>query len=234
MPASPQCSGFYRLVGLRLYKRPQTARLRGQSMSMASRQNPADRGRAAPRLYLVTPQDPAGLAERLAQALDAADVAAVLLRLPQADERTQVNHAKALAPTVQGKGAALLLDGYPDLAVRAGADGAHLSGIDAFMAALATLKPARIAGCGRLATRHDAMLAAEAGADYVMFGGPAYRMLGEPDAPGRRPAFDAVAERVAWWAELFEVPCVGFAASLDELEPLAAAGADFIALGDCI
>jgi thiamine-phosphate pyrophosphorylase len=94
------------------------------------------------------------------------------------------------------------------------------------MTALAMLKPARIAGCGRLASRHDAMVVAEAGADYVMFG--------EPDATGHRPAFDAVAERVAWWAELFEVPCVGFAASLDELEPLVAAGADFIALGDCI
>ena len=70
------------------------------------------------------------------------------------------------------------------------------------------------------------MLAAEAGADYVMFG--------EPDAGGRRPAFDAVTERVAWWAELFEVPCVGFAAGLDEVEPLAAAGADFIAVGDCV
>jgi thiamine-phosphate pyrophosphorylase len=195
-------------------------------MSMASREKPADTRRPVPRLYLVTPQDPAGLADQLAQALDAADVAAVLLRLPQADERTQVNHAKALAPTVQGKGAALLLDGYPDLAARAGADGAHLNGIEAFMTALAMLKPARIAGGGRLATRHDAMVVAEAGADYVMFG--------EPDATGHRPAFDAVAERVAWWAELFEVPCVGFAASLDELEPLAAAGADFIALGDCI
>jgi len=195
-------------------------------MSMASRENPADPRRPAARLYLVAPQDPVGLAERLAQALDAADVAAVLLRLPQADERARVNHAKALAPTVQGKGAALLLDGYPDLAARAGADGAHLNGIEAFMTALAMLKPARIAGCGRLASRHDAMVVAETGADYVMFG--------EPDATGHRPAFDAVAERVAWWAELFEVPCVGFAASLDELEPLVAAGADFIALGDCI
>ncbi len=41
-------------------------------------------------------------------------------------------------------------------------------------------------------------------------------------------------ERVAWWAELFEVPCVGFAAGLDEVEPLAAAGADFMAVGDCV
>src|SRR5882724_4878671 len=184
MPASPQCSGFYRLVGLRLYKRPQTARLRGQSTSMASREKPADPRRPVPRLYLVTPQDPAGLADQLAQALDAADVAAVLLRLPQADERTQVNHAKALAPTVQDKGAALILDGHPDLAARAGADGAHLSGIDALRDALATLKPARIAGCGGLETRHDAMLAAEAGADYVMFG--------EPDENGNRPSFDAI------------------------------------------
>src|SRR4029450_1701100 len=93
-----RCPGFYRLVGLRLYKRPQTARLRGQSMSMASREKLADPRRPVPRLYLVTPQDPAGLADRLAQALDAADVAAVLLRLPQADERRRGNHAQTLAP----------------------------------------------------------------------------------------------------------------------------------------
>jgi thiamine-phosphate pyrophosphorylase len=203
---------------------------------MASRGKPAEARRPAPRLYLVTPQDPAGLADLLAQgllaegllaqALGAADIAAVLLRLPPGDERGQVNHAKALAPTVQHKGAAFLLDGHPDLAARAGADGAHLDGIDALKSALATLKPERIAGCGGLDTRHDAMLAAEAGADYVMFG--------EPDAAGRRPSFDAITERVAWWAEVFEIPCVGFAASLDEVEPLVAAGADFVAVGGCV
>ncbi len=105
-------------------------------------------------------------------------------------------------------------------------DGAHVSGPAALEVALAALKPARIVGCGGLDTRHDAMLAAEAGADYVMFG--------EPDANGDRPSFAAIADRVAWWAELFEVPCVGFAASLDEVEPLAAAGADFVAVGDCV
>jgi thiamine-phosphate pyrophosphorylase len=193
---------------------------------MASRGNPAAPRRPAPRLYLVTPQDTAGLADKLAQALGAADVAAVLLRLPQTDERTHVNQAKALAPIVQDKGAALILDGHPDLAVRAGADGAHLTGTDALNEALATLKPARIAGCGGLESRHDAMLAAEAGADYVMFG--------EPDENGSRPSFEAIAERIAWWAEVFEIPCVGFAASLDEVEPLAQAGADFIAVGDCV
>ncbi len=193
---------------------------------MASRGNPAEARRPAARLYLVTPPDPAGLAGPLADALAAADVAAVLLRLPATDERTQVDHAKAVAPTVQDKGAALLLDGHPDLVARAGADGAHVSGPAALEVALAALKSARIVGCGGLDTRHDAMLAAEAGADYVMFG--------EPDANGDRPSFAAIADRVAWWAELFEVPCVGFAASLDEVEPLAAAGADFVAVGDCV
>jgi thiamine-phosphate pyrophosphorylase len=174
----------------------------------------------------VVPQDVAGLANQLADALGAADIAAVLLRLPATDERGQVNHVKALAPTVQNRGAALLLDGHPDLVARAGADGSHLSGIEALGSAIATLKPARIAGCGGLETRHEAMVAAEAGADYVMFG--------EPDTSGGRPAFEAIAQRVAWWAEVFEIPCVGFAATLDEVEPLAAAGADFIAMGDCV
>jgi thiamine-phosphate pyrophosphorylase len=192
---------------------------------MAS-QKAAETRRPAPRLYLVAPRDAAGLANQLADALGAADIAAVLLRLPATDERGQVNHVKALAPTVQNRGAALLLDGHPDLAARAGADGSHLSGIEALGSAIATLKPARIAGCGGLETRHEAMVAAEAGADYVMFG--------EPDTSGGRPAFQAIAQRVAWWAEVFEIPCVGFAATLDEVEPLAAAGADFIAIGDCV
>jgi thiamine-phosphate pyrophosphorylase len=156
----------------------------------------------------------------------AVDIAAVLLRSRDPDERTRIDHAKALAPPVQGKGAALLLDGDADLVARAGADGAHLTGFDAFKPALATLKPDRIAGCGGLGTRHDAMLAAEAGADYVMFG--------EPDGAGERPSLAAITDRLSWWAEVFEVPCVGFAASLNEVGPLAAAGADFVALGDCV
>jgi thiamine-phosphate pyrophosphorylase len=177
-------------------------------------------------LCLVTPQDPTRLAGALAQTLGAIDIAAVLLRLPEADEHTQADLVKAIAPVVQDQGVALLLHRHPDLAMRAGADGAHLDGIDELTAALATLKPERIAGCGRLETRHDAMLAAEAGADYVMFG--------EPGPTGRRPSFDAVIERVGWWAELFEIPCIGFAASLDEVGPLATAGADFVAVADSV
>jgi thiamine-phosphate pyrophosphorylase len=184
--------------------------------------------RPAPRLYLVTPQiaDASAFSSQLTAAMDAGDVAAVLLRLAEADERTMLNCAKTLAASVQGKDAALLLDGHAELVARAGSDGAHLTGITAFTQAREQLKPDRIAGTGGLASRHDAMHAAELDADYVMFG--------EPDAAGVRPTFAAIEERVAWWAEVFEIPCVGYAASMDDVAPLVAAGADFIALGDFI
>jgi len=193
---------------------------------MASRGKSAEPRRLVPRLYLVTPQKLDELAKQLAQALDVTDIAAVLLRMPDLDERGRINHTKSLVPVVQAAGAALLIDGAVEIAARAGADGAHLTGIAALEAALPTLKPNRIAGCGGLHTRHDAMVAGERGADYVMFG--------EPDARGHRPAFDAIAERVAWWAHLFEVPCVAFAGEFAEIEPLAAAGADFVAIGEWI
>jgi thiamine-phosphate pyrophosphorylase len=184
--------------------------------------------RPQPRLYLITPAltDPAGLASQLAAALDAGDVAAVLLRLVASDERTLINWVKQLAPICQERGVALVLDGHPDLVARGGADGAHLTGIAPFTEALEGLKPGRIAGCGGLQSRHDAMLAAERGADYVMFG--------EPDAGGHRPPFGAVEERVAWWAEVFEAPCVAYAAAAGEVARLAATGADFVALGEWV
>jgi thiamine-phosphate pyrophosphorylase len=172
------------------------------------------------------------LARALAAALDAGDVAAVLLRLADSDERTLVNRAKAIAAVVQPRDIALLVDGRADIAIRAGADGAHLTGIAALAAALGALKPDRIAGAGGLRSRHDAMLAAEAGADYAMFGEP--DRSGGQGNQGNRPAFDTVLERIAWWAELFQPPCVGYAANLDEVGALAQAGADFVALGDWI
>jgi thiamine-phosphate pyrophosphorylase len=195
---------------------------------MASRDDKPNPRRPDPRLYLVSPQvaNPTGFAGALAAALGGAEVAAVMLRLAASDERRLINIAKALAPIVQDTGAALLIAEHPDIVARVGADGAHLTGIDAFNAAREALQPQRIAGCGGLTTRHEAMLAAEAGADYVLFG--------EPDQDGHRPSFEAVVERVSWWAEIFEPPCVAFAATLAEVNGLAAAGADFVAVGDCI
>lgn len=177
------------------------------------------------RLYLVTPaiEKPGAFLDALAAALDASDIAAVLLRLAPDSEGALVKTIKALAPVVQDHGAALLLDGHPDLVARGGADGAHLTGIEAFTDAAGGLKPDRIAGAGGLLTRHDAMRAAETGADYVMFG--------EPDAHGHRPSLDDVIERLEWWAQVFQIPCVGYAANPDEVEPIVRTGAEFVALG---
>jgi thiamine-phosphate pyrophosphorylase len=184
--------------------------------------------RPAPRLYLATPvvDDPSSLLASLPGLLAQADVAAVLLRLKATDQRTMISRIKTVAPAIQDRGAALLLDGHVELVARAGADGAHLTGIEAMDDALPTLKPDRIAGVGGLTTRHDSMAAGEAGADYVLFG--------EPDASGQRPSVEAIAERLQWWAELFEPPCVGFAASREEIGEFAAAGADFVLVGDFI
>jgi len=184
--------------------------------------------RPVSRLYLATPvvSDPSSLSASLPGLLAGNDVAAVLVRLAPADPRTLISRIKALAPAIQDAGAALLLDTHAELVERGGADGAHLTGIEALEQALPSLKPDRIAGVGGLKTRHDSMTAGEAGADYVLFG--------EPDARGQRPSIDAIAERLEWWAELFEPPCVGFAASLDEAREFAAAGADFVLVGDFI
>ena len=181
-----------------------------------------------PRLYLAAPvvDDPKTLIASLPGLLAGADVAAVLVRLKTADQRGMISAIKALAPPIQNAGAALLLDGHVELVARSGADGAHLTGIAAFEEALPSLKPDRIAGVGGLATRHDSMTAGELGADYVLFG--------EPDARGQRPSMEAIAERLGWWAELFEPPCVGFAASREEAYAFAAAGADFVLVGDFV
>jgi len=182
--------------------------------------------RPVPRLYLVTPvvDDPSALVTSLPGLLAGADIAAVLLGLAVTDQRTMIARIKQLTPAIQNAGAALLLDGHVELVARANADGAHLTGIAALEDALPSLKPDRIAGVSGLATRHDSMLAGELGADYVLFG--------EPDAEGKRPSMEAVAERLDWWAELFEPPCIGYAASRDEAYEFALAGADFVLVGD--
>jgi thiamine-phosphate pyrophosphorylase len=205
------------------------SRAEGRVTSSPSPLSTAKRGQKNdPRLYVVTLRlaDTAALARAIGDVIAAGDVAAVLVRLEPSDERTLINRIKAIADAVQRRDAALLLDGHPEIVARAGADGAHLTGVPALSAALNALKPDRIAGAGGLRNRHDAMLAGEAGADYVMFG--------EPDPLGGRPPLDALVERLEWWAEIFQPPCVGYAASLDEVSPLTQAGADFIALGDWI
>ena len=186
-------------------------------------QNKAERPPA--RLILITPSigEAAAFSHLLSAASAAADIAAVIARFSPASDSELSARARALMPFVQEKNIAFLLQDRADLTAKIGADGAHLSGTQALRDALPILKPKLIAGAGGLVTRDDAMSAGELGADYVMFG--------EPDAAGKSPSLQAIVERVAWWAEIFEVPCVAFAETTDQAVEFARAGADFIALG---
>jgi thiamine-phosphate pyrophosphorylase len=188
----------------------------------------------AARLYLITPlvEDAAALAPRLAEACAAGAVAAVLVRFPQADERSLVNQIKILGPSVQEHGAALIVasPGPADLATvagRAGTDGIHVSGGHPDLRELRErLKGERALGVGAIRSKDEAMTAGEAGVDYLLFG--------EPRPDGSIPTLDSVVERVAWWAEIFETPCVAYAPDFDAIPALVATGAEFIALGDAV
>jgi thiamine-phosphate pyrophosphorylase len=179
-----------------------------------------------PRFILITPivEDATAFAPSLAAACGAADVAGVVVRLKQSADAELLEKIRTLAPGVHRVGAALLLEDLVHLVNPANADGAHVTKSDAAAAARGALKGDHILGAGRLESRHDAMTAGESGSDYVLFG--------EPDAGGRRPTMPSLTERVTWWAEVFVIPCVAYAARVDEIAPLVRAGADFIALGE--
>jgi len=152
------------------------------------------------------------------------DVACILLRTATREQGEKEKIVRALAPLVQKRGVACLVADDPQWAVRANADGVHIDGSGKTLdVALRAIKPGHIVGAGGLPTRGAAMAAGEAGADYVMFGGPCGA---EPHA--------AIVERVAWWAEIFNVPCVAYAHDLASIGDLTRAGADFIALGDAV
>jgi thiamine-phosphate pyrophosphorylase len=183
------------------------------------------------RLYLVTP--PLGLADlpafapRFAAALAAGDVASALVRIAPEALGDARRIAELMVEAAAPYDAAVLIEGEPRLAARVGADGAHVAAVgDALVDALASLHPERIVGAGALRGRDDAMSAGEAGVDYVMFG--------EPRRDGSIPPLADVVDRVDWWAEIFQTPCVAYAARLADVAPLAAAGADFVALGDAL
>jgi thiamine-phosphate pyrophosphorylase len=186
------------------------------------------------RLYLVSPsiEDAKAFAPALAEACAAGDPGAVLLRLGGGDERTLINQVKALAPAAQERGAAVLVAApegvdLAGIAIRGGADGVHVAGSNpGLVKMLRERLKDRSIGVGGLRSKDDSMTMGEAGADYLMFG--------EPRPDGSLPPLDAVAERVAWWVEIFETPCVAFAPSLEAVPRLAATGAEFVALGDAV
>ncbi|TCR70249.1 thiamine phosphate synthase [Bosea sp. BK604] len=182
---------------------------------------------APTRLMLVTPPvaDAEAISFRLMQAFAGGDVAAVLLRLAEGDERSRIERVKRLCGPVQSNNVALVVEGPAVIATRGGADGVHLTeGPEAVAEARSSLRDERIIGAGGLRARHDAMDVGEAGVDYVMFG--------EPRPDGTMPPLPAVIERAAWWAEIFETPCVAYVPAADAITPLVETGAEFVALGE--
>ncbi len=183
--------------------------------------------RAEPtRLFLVTPAriDAADFAPLLRQALAAGDVAAVLIAADREIEAT----AAALVPIVQEAGAAALVPGDTRLAGHVGADGVQIdTGTDDLRLALQSFRQKRIVGAGNLSSRHVAMQAGEAGADYLFFGRP----HGDThDAPHPKAL-----ELAEWWSDLMEIPAVAMAGSaLESIGEAAATGAAFVAAGRAV
>jgi thiamine-phosphate pyrophosphorylase len=177
-----------------------------------------------PHLYLATP---AGLLSdgpalekfeaELQSALDAGEVACVLLSTGGTDDDAAVGPvANRLAPLVQGRDIAFLIEGLVQAAQAAQADGVQIAwDRDGYISARKSLGEEAIVGVHCGGSRHDAMLAAEVGADYV--------------------AFDAAEhELVAWWVSLMQIPAVAFGAGTGDIVPLKQAGADFIAVREAV
>lgn len=180
------------------------------------------------RLYLITPprlEDLAGYAAVLASALDAGDVAALQIRLKDVSDAVIAEAVKALSPIAQARGVAVILNDRPDLAAQLGCDGVHVGQSDmAAKEARRIIGPDRMLGVTCHDSRHLAMEAAEAGADYVAFG--AFFPTTTKEAPTR-----ADPEILRIWQEVMEIPCVAIGGiAVENAAGLAAAGADFLAV----
>ena len=182
---------------------------------------------AACRLYLITPPalEPGLFAEALRQALGAGDVACLQLRLKNVSDDAIRRATDALLPIAQRHDVAFIVNDRPDLAAELGADGCHVGQEDASYAeARRLLGAGRIVGVTCHASRHLAMQAAEAGADYVAFG--AFFPSHSKQAKGQ-----ADPELLRWWSELFEIPCVAIGGiTVANCVGLVAAGADFLSV----
>ena len=168
-------------------------------------------------------------ADRLSSALDGGDVAAIQLRLKDCPDDEILRAIDTLRPIAQSREVAFLLNDRPDLAARTDCDGAHVGQDDTpYREARAILGPQAIIGVSCHNSRHLAMEAAEAGADYVAFGG---------FFPTETKKVEIIAEieTLAWWAEMMEVPCVAIGGITVQNAPLLIeAGADFLSVSGAI
>lgn len=179
------------------------------------------------RLYLVTPPalDPLVFRDRLAAALDAGDVGAVQLRLKGVPDDGVRRAIEALRPVAQSRDVAFILNDRPDLASAHGCDGAHVGADDMPPErARALLGQDLQLGISCYDSRDGAMLAGEAGADYVAFG--AFFA-----SPTKATDLRADPDLLRWWSEVMELPVVAIGGiTAANCAPLVRAGADFLAV----
>jgi thiamine-phosphate pyrophosphorylase len=188
----------------------------------------ADDTRTTTRLYLITPPalDPNRFAGELEEALAGGDVACLQLRLKEVDDDTIRRATRILQPIAQAHDVAFILNDRPDLAAELDCDGVHVGEEDMpYAEARRLLGPDRIVGvtCGD--SRHHAVVAAEAGADYVAFGAffPSLTKAGA--------RYRARPELLADWSGTTVVPCCAIGGITQEnCGPLVEAGADFLAV----
>lgn len=188
--------------------------------------------RPACRLYLITPPEVADLeafAGALEAALGAGDVAALQVRLKPATDAWIAAAVNRLAPIARARGVAVILNDRPDLAVQLGCDGVHVGQGDAPVAqARRLMGPDAMIGATCHDSRHLAMEAAEAGADYVAFGA---FFPTATKATTHRPD----PEILTIWQETMEIPCVAIGGVTPEnAAELARAGADFVAVSAAV
>lgn len=182
------------------------------------------------QLYLISSQDVGGnFSDRLKAALSAGPVAAFQLRVKGIDQHELARLAEPLQRICADADVAFIVNDSISLAKRLDADGVHLGQSDGdAREARSILGPTKQIGVTCHASRHLAMEAGEAGADYVAFGAfyPTTTKLSEhrPD-----PAI------LSWWASLFEIPCVAIGGiTPDNAAPLVTAGADFVAVCNAV
>ncbi len=182
------------------------------------------------RLYLLTPPeipDLINFARTLEETLAAGDVASVQLRLKDCDDATIRNAAKVLMPICHAKDVAFILNDRPDLAKQLNCDGVHVGPEDAsYDEARSIVGPDAMVGVTCRDSRHVAMDLAEAGADYVAFG-PFFPSTTK-DVSDREPLDPEILDI---WSKTINVPCVAIGGiTVENCEPLVAAGADFLAV----
>ncbi|MEI9964212.1 MAG: thiamine phosphate synthase [Caulobacteraceae bacterium] len=180
------------------------------------------------RLYLITPpriDDPAAFAAMLDDALAGGDVAALQVRLKDASDEHIAAVMEAVTPIAHAHGTAVILNDRPDLAARLGCDGVHIGQDDApYAEARRVMGRDAIVGVTCHDSRHLAMDAAEAGADYVAFG--AFF-----DTATKEPKARCGPEVLTVWQETMQTPCVAIGGiKVEAARALAAAGADFLAV----